>query len=346
MITHHEADALILTSLPDIRWACGFSGSNGLMVVRCGGDAHFLTDGRYDEQSKAEVKEASIHITASDLISYAGEKELLKNAPRVLVQADHLTLAAHQRLQHAFPNVEWIPQSEMLSRLVARKTPDEIDKIRAAQAITDDVFTYLLTFIRPGMTEQEVAAEIVYRHLKAGASSMSFDPIVAGGPSGALPHARPTHRKLQQGDIVVIDMGCFRDGYASDMTRTIALGEPGEEARRAYDVVQRAQRRAIELASPNMNTKQLDAVARSIIDEAGYGDYFTHSLGHGVGLQIHEWPRISWRSEDPLEEGMAITIEPGVYLPGKFGIRIEDLIVLTHDGCEVLTKSEKELIVI
>ena len=342
LLYSHEVDVLLLTSLPNIRWACGFSGSNGLLIVTKN-SVHFITDGRYDTQSREEVRGASIHITQGNLFAYASENDLLSNAGRVLVQSDHLTVSNFQKVQELFAGIEWIPVSGLLTKLIAQKTSDEVTKIRAAQAITDDVFTYLMKFIQPGMTEREIAAEIVYQHLKRGASAMSFEPIVAGGPNGALPHATPTKRKLQNGDLVVIDMGCFRDGYASDMTRTIAIGEPGEEARRAHEVVLKAQKAAIEQASPAMNTKELDAVARSVIDEAGYGEYFTHSLGHGVGLEIHEWPRVSWRTEDPLMAGMVVTVEPGVYIPGKFGIRIEDMVVLTEDGCEVLTKSSKEL---
>ena len=196
------------------------------------------------------------------------------------------------------------------------------------------------------MTEQELAAEIVYQHLRRGASAMSFDPIVASGPNSALPHARPTERTLQQGDMVVIDMGCFVNGYASDMTRTISIGEPDEEARKVYNVVLQAQESALSAASAQLSNSALDNVARSFIKDSGYGAYFTHSLGHGVGLQIHEWPSISWRMDHPLSAGMVLTIEPGIYLPGKVGVRIEDMIQLTQDGCENLTGSTKELIVI
>lgn len=175
---------------------------------------------------------------------------------------------------------------------------------------------------------------------------MSFDPIVASGANGALPHARPSSRVFQEGDLVVLDFGCFVNGYASDMTRTIAIGKPADEAIDVYNLVLEAQQKAIAAAQANLTALELDAVARSIIETAGYGEYFTHSLGHGLGLDIHEWPRISWQNSDQLAENIAITIEPGIYIPGKFGVRIEDIVVLKPDGCEVLTTSSKELFVL
>jgi Xaa-Pro aminopeptidase len=191
-----------------------------------------------------------------------------------------------------------------------------------------------------------VAAEIVYQHLQRGAARMSFDPIVAGGEHGAIPHNRPTGRVLKQGDMVVLDFGCVIDGYASDMTRTVALGEPGASARAVYDVVLDAQERAIDAVHAGMSTKALDRVARDTITEAGYGEYFGHGLGHGIGLQTHEWPRLSYHVDDELPEGATVTIEPGIYLPGQFGVRIEDIVVVRDGGCQNLTSSPKSLIVL
>lgn len=216
--------------------------------------------------------------------------------------------------------------------------------MRRAQAVTDAVFEHLLEFIKPGMQEQEIAAEIVYQHLSRGAERMSFDPIVASGPNAALPHGRPTSKRLQQGELVLVDMGCFVDGYASDMTRTIAIGEPGDEARAVYNLVLDAQERAIESAHGGIASADLDDAARSVIAAGGYGDYFSHGLGHGVGLQIHEWPRVSYHVDYTLPVGAAVTIEPGIYLPDRIGVRIEDLIILREDGCDNLTASPKSLI--
>ena len=340
-----NAKAALITSIHDIRWACGFTGSNALLVVRPD-DAFLITDGRYTTQSQEEVKNAKILIADGALAECAHKHSLVPETGQVILQAEHTSLSQHAKLVKDFGDRDWLPKVMLLSKHVAVKNADEIARIAAAQQITDDVFSGLVDFIKPGLTEQEVAAEIIYQHLIRGASAMSFDPIVASGPNGALPHARPTSRVLQQDELIVLDFGCFLNGYASDMTRTIALGKPQEEALEVYETVLEAQKAAVAAASAGMTTSALDQVARSIITEAGYGDYFTHSLGHGVGLQIHEWPRVSWQSEDELLENMVVTIEPGVYIPQQFGVRIEDLIVLKQEGCEVLTRTPKELLIL
>ena len=341
----HDAGAVFITALPDIRWACGFSGSNGMLLVKPDA-AHFITDGRYREQAQSEVKGATIHVPGYALFSYLAESDLLADVTSVAFQSDQVTVAALESWKTLFPEVRWQPVEKMLTRQVATKTEDEIQRIRAAQAITDAVFEYMLGFIKPGQREVEVAAEIVYQHLQRGAARMSFDPIVAGGEHGALPHQRPTDRALRQGDMVVLDFGCVREGYASDMTRTIALGEPGETARTVCNVVLEAQERAIGAVHAGISTQVLDGVARDTITAAGYGAYFSHGLGHGIGLQTHEWPRISYHVDDELPEGAVVTIEPGIYLPDQFGVRIEDIVVVRADGCENLTASPKSLIVL
>lgn len=345
LVNKAEGSAALLVALPDIRWACGFTGSNALLVVTLD-NAFLITDGRYTTQSREEVFDAEIHIADGMLLDYVLEKNLLPNHGSVVLQAESTTIAQHAKLVRRFGDRDWLPRSNLLARLRGVKTPAEIDCIKRAQKITDEVFAGLRHFIKPGQTEQEIAAEIVYQHLVRGASSMSFDPIVASGPNGALPHARPSSRKVETGDLVVLDFGCFVDGYASDMTRTVAIGEPGDEARNVYQVVLNAQQSAVAAASANMKTNELDKVARDVIEAAGFGPYFSHSLGHGVGLEIHEWPRLSVQTNDALPVGTAVTIEPGVYLPGKFGVRIEDIVVLQEGTAEILTGSTKELIVL
>jgi len=344
-IESNDADALILTFMPDIRWLTGFSGSNAL-VLYAKGKSFFITDGRYATQSRNEVEADEIYVASANLMQHAVDQKILEGRKRVAVQAEHLSLSMLEEYKKILPDRSFVPVSNILNESVAVKSQAERELIAESQRITDAVFDHLLGFVKPGMSEQEIAAEIVYQHLRRGASAMSFDPIVASGPNSALPHARPTERVLQQGDMVVIDMGCFKEGYASDMTRTIAIGEPGEEARKVYQVVLDAQLKALEAASSNLTSKELDKVARSVIEDAGYGSYFSHSLGHGVGLQIHEWPSISWRAEYPLKAGMIITIEPGIYIPGRLGVRIEDMIQLTETGCDNLTGSNKQLVVI
>jgi len=341
-----DADALFLTSLPNIRWACGFSGSNGLLIV--GPEAaHFVTDGRYTEQSRAEVEGATVHIAEESLSDLVAEEGLLEQYGSVAFQSDKLTVSKRDDLVETHDDVQWVSQTQVLTKQVASKDDGEVDRIRAAQAITEAVFEEIIDLIEPGMTEREVAAEIVYRHLQRGSESMSFDPIVASGPNAARPHGRPTDRTLREGELIVIDMGGFKDGYASDMTRTIALGEPNSSARRGYEAVLHAQEKALEEARAGMTGEELDAVAREVLEDEDLGDYFTHGLGHGLGLQVHEWPRVSRTSDAELPVGACVTIEPGVYVPEEnFGVRIEDIVVLREGGCENLTQSPKELMLL
>lgn len=341
-----EGEALLLTSLPNIRWACGFTGSNGLLLV-ASNSAHFISDGRYTDQAKEEVEGARVHIADNGVSGCLEKKDLLEPFNRVVFQSDDLTVAKQEELTEKHGSVEWVPVTQVLTRQVASKEDREVDRIRVAQSITESVFDSLLDLVEPGMTERDVAAAIVYRHLKRGADSMSFNPIVASGPNGARPHGRPTDRTLREGELVVVDMGCYENGYASDMTRTIALGEPGAKARAGYDAVLRAQQAALDAAQAGMTGKELDAVARDKINDAGFGEAFSHGLGHGVGLEVHEWPRVSRTADEALPEGACVTIEPGVYVPEEnFGVRIEDIVVLRSDGSENLTRSPKELMVL
>lgn len=340
------ADALLLSSLPNIRWACGFTGSNGLLLVGHRG-AVFVTDGRYTEQARQEVDGAEVIIAEEGLVSRLQELDYLDDLDRVVYQSDEVTVAKQQQLQEHLSEICWEGVSGILTKDIGSKEPSEVDRIRRAQAITESVFENVLDVLEPGITEREVAAEITYQHLKRGAEKMAFDPIVASGPNGAQPHARPTDRTLRKGEFVVLDMGCFRNGYASDMTRTVALGEPPESALKGYNVVRTAQERALEAAQAGLTGEELDAVARQTIEDAGLGQSFSHGLGHGIGLEVHEWPRVSRTASYEMSEGACVTIEPGVYVPEEeYGVRIEDIVVLREDGCENLTGASKELLVL
>lgn len=345
LLQKHDADAALITFLPDIQWTVGFTGSNGILIVNRD-RAHFVTDGRYKGQALEEVTGAEIHVPGYKLYDYVEEEKLLDETRRVIFQSDHLSVDDADSLIARFGSVDWIPVKEMLVEFVGSKTEAEIAGIRAAQTVTEEVFEYILRELKSGVSERDIAAEIVYQHLRRGADRMAFDPIVATGDHGALPHARPSNRKLKVGDLVVLDFGCYLDGYASDMTRTIAIGEPGEEARKVYGLVLEGQLAAIDAARAGIKSDALDAAARDVIEAGGYGDAFSHSLGHGLGLQVHEWPRASYLFDYELPENAVITIEPGVYLLGQFGVRIEDIIVLRAGGCEVITKAPKELIVL
>jgi len=339
-------DACLLTFAPNIRWLTGFTGSNGLVLLTP--DAvHLVTDGRYRDQARHETpEEVTVHISTNGLFSSVSDEGLLHDMDTVLVQGDHMTVQDFRRLKERFEGVDFEPRSQVLDAMIAVKSPSEVDAIRTAQQLTDEVFASISDIVRPGRSERDIAADLVHAHLKGGASSMSFDPIVASGPNSALPHARPTSRMVEIGDVVVIDMGGFVDGYASDMTRTLVVGEPSMDVVDTYHAVLEAQRAALEAARGGMTSKDLDAAARSVLEYHGLAENFSHGLGHGLGLQIHEWPRVSKHSDDTLPVGTVITIEPGVYLNGNFGIRIEDIIVLQEEGCENLTRSPKELVTI
>lgn len=339
-------DVILLTNLPDIRWATGFTGSNA--VVLLGSEAtHVLTDGRYTEQVRTEVAGAQAHIVSGNLLGHAAETLIPANAV-VGIQPEHLALSQMDALEGASlgRSLKWCPVPDLLPPLRARKTQDEVNAIAAAQRITESVFLGLPEIIVEGMSELDLAAEITYGHLRAGAERMSFDPIVAFGENAALPHGRPTARALRNGDPILIDMGCFLAGYASDMTRMLSFGGARQDFLAAFDVVLDALNRAADAARSGIAASALDAVARGIIDTAGLGEAFSHSLGHGVGLEIHETPSVSYRTDAVLPEGAVITLEPGVYLPGQFGIRIEDMVRLRPDGNDSITAIPRDLVVL
>ena len=350
LLGEHDADTVLLSSAPDVRWACGFTGSNALLFVQGssgGGAAHFVTDGRYREQAAREVEGAEIHVTREGLIAHVAEQGLLPGGERVLFQSDRVTVAQREKWSQELEEVTWKPESRLLSKPVAKKDESEVEQLRAAQRLTEEVFEHVTSSGWRGRTERDVAAEIVYEHLQRGADCMAFDPIVAAGANGALPHARATDRTLQPGDVVVVDIGGVTGGYASDMTRVVSIGEPGDEVRAVHAVVCRAQEAAIAAARPGMESQALDAVARTVIAEAGYDeeDVFPHSLGHGLGLRTHEWPSVSHRRDYELPAGAVLTIEPGIYLPDRFGVRIEDTVVLREGGTENLTRLPREIVV-
>lgn len=338
------ADAAAITRLADVRWAVGFTGSNGLLVVTPT-EAHFVTDGRYDAQTRAEVLGADVHVPGYDLWRHVAESGWVGGS-RVAFQSDHLTVSQRETLGTTFPDAEWIGVRQMLVEAVAAKTAEEVAKVRYAQEQTCAILRSVLPLLQPGVSERDIATELVARHLRAGAERMAFDPIVGSGPNGALPHARAGERRLQAGDLVVIDVGGMFDGYASDLTRTVAIGAPGDAEREAYAAVHRAKAAAIGGVRAGVTGTHLDTLARDVLRSAGLADAFSHSLGHGVGLDVHEWPRLSQAVEHTLPEGATVTIEPGVYLPGRFGIRIEDVVAVTASGAQNLTPLADDLIVL
>ena len=345
ILRDEDLDAFLFTALTDIRWCCGFTGSSGILLIDRS-DATLITDGRYRDQASTQTRQAKVVIYRDSMMGGLATSGTLEDGSTIGLDSQSTTVDFARRFERRFSAVRTSWHPSPLKRLKAPKSDTEIEALRRAQSITDEVFGHLLGFIEPGMREHEVAAEIVYQHLIRGGTRMSFEPIVASGPNGALPHARPTDRKLENGDLVVLDFGCFVDGYASDMTRTIAIGAVESAAHKAYETVLLAQSEAQRQARSNMAASELDGIARSIIEGAGLGDSFTHSLGHGIGLDVHEWPRIASNSKDILPERCVVTIEPGIYLQDRFGIRIENSVILSSDGAEQLPTSDTSLIVI
>jgi Xaa-Pro aminopeptidase len=340
------ADLLLVTSLVNVRYLTGYTGSNGLALV--GPDtAVFITDFRYVEQSAAEV-DAAFDRRIATLELAEGIADVLPSGPvRLAFEDANLTVRAHEQLRSLMPDrVELIAAGNPVESLRAVKEAEEVERIRAAAGVADVAFRQLMEDGLVGRTELEVADALERGLREAGARGVSFDAIVAAGPHGALPHARPRAVEIGAGELVVIDWGAELDGYCSDCTRTLATGNLGEPAREAYELVREAQLAGLAALRAGVSGRDADAAARTVIDDAGYGERFGHGLGHGVGMEIHEAPRLSKRSDAVLRSGNVVTVEPGVYLPGQFGVRIEDLVVVTESGCEILTSVPKELITV
>jgi Xaa-Pro aminopeptidase len=338
-------DALLVSSLPHIRYLTGFSGSNALCIVGAA-RRFFLTDVRYTLQSRQEVKGWRRVVSPLGLYESAAEQRLLARARNVGFEEEHVTQAQYRTLRRLFPGVRFRTTSGLVEEMTLVKDPSEIGRIKRAVDLTDAVFAEILSDIRPGVREREIAAEISYRQKVHGAEGDAFDSIVVAGKRGALPHGKPTGKRIRPGEFVTLDFGCIVDGYHSDLTRTVAVGRASPRMKQMYNAVLEAQRAAIDAARAGMLARDLDSVARNSLHAAGFGKYFTHSLGHGLGLVIHERPRVSRLSTERLVAGTVITIEPGIYLPGVAGIRIEDDVVITENGCRVLTKAPKDLMIV
>lgn len=340
-ISSKNANALLLTNRHDIRWCCGFTGSNGMLLVLVDRRI-FITDGRYSIQAKEEVVGAEIIIADSDLAT-----ELVRfPVERLIIQADHVTANYAERLGELLPETELLLEAGLLELDRASKQTFEIECIGAALQISETVIASVPEFVARGISEKQFAAEIDYRQRRAGADGISFDTIVAFGTNSALPHARPSARRLEPNEPILIDTGCIVNGYASDITRNIFFGEPTSAYMALFDVVEKAVQAALVTARSGIAASELDRAAREVISEAGYGTYFMHSLGHGVGLNVHEWPRISARSEETLPNNAVVTIEPGIYLANQFGIRIEELVVLGRAGCQRMNGLSRDLMIV
>lgn len=338
-----EVDALLVTKPQNVRYVTGFSGSTGVCLVRKDGSGVFVTDPRYDVQAAEEVEGFEVVVTRDPALKEAGKRAADEGVGSLGIEGAHMTVLARKELAEVAPNARLVETDRVIEHVRSVKEDSEIDLIRQAASIADAAFEAALPSIAEGASELDIAIELEYQMRKLGGQKIGFDTIAASGPRAAMAHGVAGRRKLRFGDPVVLDFGCFYGGYTSDMTRTVFVGAPSPEMRRIYEVVLKAQVTACETLKAGMTGKEADAVARSIIEEAGYGDRFGHGLGHGVGLEVHEYPLVSPRNERPMQASSVVSVEPGIYLPGLGGVRIEDLVVLRPDGIENLTSSSKEL---
>ena len=337
-----KLDALLVAFSPNLRYLTGFTGSNGCLLIEPGGSILF-TDPRYRIQA-AQEPAAKLKICKGALVVDVLAAIARLRLKRVGYEPARMTCDLFEALKARLPmRASLVPTPGWIEELRMVKTPEEIARIRRSVETNSRAFEQAVARVRPGMTEQRLAAELEYRMRRLGAEKPSFETIVAAGARSALPHAQPTAARLREGDLVVVDMGAFQDGYASDMTRMLFLGRPGARVKRTYRAVLEAQLAAIDRVRPGVGAAQVDRAARRVLKGYGLDGAFVHSTGHGLGLEIHEPPRIGMREKAVLREGMAITIEPGVYLEGFGGIRIEDTIIVTASGCEMLTPTGKEL---
>jgi len=337
-------DGMLITHLPDVRYLCGFTGSNAVLVLM-GGRATLFTDGRYTIQARAEATGTKVVITKKAAVIAACEWMESAGVKRCGFDSAHMTVASLETMRKAVSakvrRGMFVAVGPIVARLREVKDADEINLVRTAALVGCDLFDGMLTYLEAGLTETEVAATLEYAARLAGAEGMSFDTIVASGERSALPHGRATRAKLPKQGFVTLDFGVILDGYCSDMTRTVHLGKASRDERDVYDSVLEAQEAAVAAVAPGVTAGEVDEAARSVLRRVKLDNYFSHSTGHGVGLEIHEGPRLAAKQTQVLQQGMVITIEPGVYMPGRFGLRIEDMVLVTANGGEVLTPSVK-----
>jgi Xaa-Pro aminopeptidase len=340
-----QLEAVIIADGCNMEYFSGFSGATGYLYIS-EKVKKILTDSRYTTQAKMESKDFDIYEVNSgrnyvDAIHKMMQEDNIKS---IGFEDTYLKYSEVVKFMQSGENQKWVPLADELSNLRSIKDEQEIQKLKMAESIGDKSFTRILDILRPGMTEIEVAAELEYGMKMNGAQGFSFDSIVASGPNSALPHATPSARKLETGDFVTMDFGCIYQGYCSDMTRTVVIGKASDKQREIYQIVLDAQLSALEFIKAGRTGKEVDQVARDIIEKAGYGAYFGHGLGHSVGLEIHEEPRLSPTCSVELKVNVIETVEPGIYIPEFGGVRIEDMVLVTEEGCINFTNSPKELL--
>ena len=343
-LTKYNIDGLLVTNMFNVRYLANFTGSTGLVVITKE-NAYFVTDFRYTEQAAAEAKGFEIIKNEGSIFEEVAKIVKTNEIEKLGFEQENVTYATFNQINDLIP-CELVPVTGLVEKLREVKTDDEIALIKEAINITEKAYDYILGFVKPGVTEIEVANELDFYMRKEGAQSVSFDTIVASGLRSAMPHGVASDKVIEEGDMVTIDFGCYYNGYVSDMTRTFAVGDPGEELKEIYEIVYQANKKVNESAKAGMTGAELDAIARDYIAEHGYGPQFGHTLGHGIGLEVHEGPSLSFRNEDKLVVNNIVTNEPGIYVPGLGGVRIEDDLVIKENGVEVLMTTPKELIIL
>jgi len=341
----HSLDAVLFSDLRNIRYLCGFSGTEGALLVSMN-NAWFLCDSRYTAQATEEVKNAEIRecgATRLDTVAALAHEYALH---RVGFEAAHTTVSAFRRMSGRLSGIDLVELGSSLDEIRICKDKAEIEQLASLAGLSSRALEAVLGKIKPGVLETEIALALELEMRRLGADGKAFDFIVASGERGAMPHGCASDKAIRSGEMVTIDFGALKDGYHSDETVTVACGEPGARAREIHAIVTTAHDLAIEAVRPGISCRDLDEVARSYIRDKGYGDYFGHGLGHGIGLEIHEMPTLSPRSTAVLKEGMVVTVEPGIYIQGFGGVRIEDTVAVTSDGCHVLTSADKKLLVL
>ncbi len=341
------ADAAIIFSEENRRYFTEFPSSDGALLVY-GGKALFFTDSRYTEAA-AKCIGGDFVVDSTNLYEKFTKIFKENGVKTVAIENHRLTLAEFDELKEKLPSVEFVTTNALadaIEEIRIVKTEAEIEKIKAAQKIAEDAFSHILTFIKEGMTEKEISLELDFYMLSHGADALSFETIAVAGKNSSMPHGVPGDYKVQKGDFITMDYGAVVDGYHSDMTRTVCLGEPSDKMREVYNTVLEAQLKGLEALHDGITGVDADKAAREVIEKAGYGKNFGHGLGHGVGVEIHESPRLSPKAPHTLKTGHVVTVEPGIYLPDEFGVRIEDMAVITEKGSVNLTNCPKELIIL
>ncbi len=338
-------DGIYVTNLTNVRYLTGFTGSAGSLLI-LENEQYFFSDGRYKEQSKEQIKNCKIQIVGSSHVMGIEKLGVLKSDINIGFESDHVSVTMFNNFKKLLSQVNWHATSGIIEKIAAVKDMHEIESLKTAIEITDTVFKKIIPELKVGAIEKDISAKISYLFKTNGAEGDSYESIIGSGFLGALPHARPTDKAFEKGDFVVMDFGALYNGYHADMTRTVVIGEATDRHKEIYDIVLESQLAGINVAKAGITGEELDSACRNVIEKSGYGDKFIHSTGHGIGLEVHTHPRISQFNKKPLLENYVVTIEPGIYIEGWGGVRIEDDCWIQQNGCVPLNSSTKEMLVL